>query len=71
MKDQNSDYGIPLDFQKRSSKIRENFVSNLQLNDIKDYDVTIDLQKKSFTEMLNIVLTDWILHYKRISCLET
>ena len=58
MKDQNSDYGIPLDFQKRSSKIRENFVSNLQLNDIKDYDVTIDLQKKSFAEMLNIVLID-------------
>ena len=58
MKDQNSDYGIPLDFQKRSFKIRENFVSNLQLNDIKDYDVTMDLQKKSFTEMLNIVLID-------------
>ena len=52
-------------FRKDPLKLEKNFVSNLQLNDIKDYDVTMDLQKKSFTEMLNIVLIDWILHYKR------
>ena len=38
---------MPLDLWKRSSKIRENFVSDLQLSMIYiDYGVTIDLQKK-------------------------
>ena len=32
IKDQKSNYCIPLDLRKRSSKIRENFVSNAQLN---------------------------------------
>ena len=32
IKDQNSNYGIPLDLRKRFSKIRENFVSDPQLN---------------------------------------
>ena len=41
---------MPLDLWKRSSKIRENYLSNPQLNDIVDYGVTIDLQKKSFME---------------------
>ena len=37
---------MPLDLWKRSSKIRENFVSDLQLSMIYiDYGVTIDLQK--------------------------
>ena len=44
IKEQKSNY----DLQKRSSKIREDFVSDTQLNDIIDYDVTMDLQKKSF-----------------------
>ena len=43
IKEQKSNY----DLQKRSSKIRD-FVSDTQLNDIIDYDVTMDLQKKSF-----------------------
>ena len=38
-----------LDFRRRSSKIKENFVSDPQLNMI-DYGVMMDLQKKSFTE---------------------
>ena len=32
IKDQKSNYGIPLDLRKRFSKIRENFVSDPQLN---------------------------------------
>ena len=41
---------LRLDFWKRSSKIRENFLSDPQLNmiDILDYGVTMDLQKKYF-----------------------
>ena len=31
-KDQNSNYVIPLDLRKRSSKIRENYVSDAKLN---------------------------------------
>ena len=34
IKDQKSNYDIPLDLRKRSSKIRENFVSDQQLNTI-------------------------------------
>ena len=48
MKDQKPNYGMPLDLRKRSSKIRDNFV--LIRYDKKDYDVTMDLQKKSFIE---------------------
>ena len=32
IKDRKSNYGIPLDLQKRSSKIREDFVNNPQLD---------------------------------------
>ena len=32
IKDQKSNYGIPLDLQERSSTIREYFVSDPQLN---------------------------------------
>ena len=32
IKDRKSNYGIPLDLQKRSSKIREDFVKNPQLD---------------------------------------
>ena len=39
---------MPLELRKRSSKIRENFVSNPQL--IIDYDVKMDFQKKSLFE---------------------
>ena len=48
MKDQKPNYGMPLDLRKRSSKIRDNF--ELIRYDKKDYDVTMDLQKKSFIE---------------------
>ena len=48
MKDQKPNYGMPLDLRKRSSKIRDNFV--LIKYDKKDYDVTMDLQKKPFIE---------------------
>ena len=46
IKEQKSNY----DLQKRSHKIREDFVSDTQLNHIIDYDVTMDLQKKYFIE---------------------
>ena len=46
IKDQKSNYGIPLDIRKSSSEIRENFVSDPQLN----MDVTIDLQQNFFVE---------------------
>ena len=48
--DQKSNFGIPLDLHKRSSKIREDFASDPQLNDIIEYGVMMDLQKKSFIE---------------------
>ena len=49
IKDQKSNYGIPLHLQKTSSEVREDFVSYPQLNMI-DNSVTMDLQKKYLIE---------------------